>query len=141
MENELIGDMQNMSFKQQKQTFYSAYSKYIIVNAETMLISFFSAGIVELLYAAKPTMPGTQIVGQEVFKFLGQHAAGGLARDYKTRVKTVIKTGVAATIDLTLCTRRIMGFEQFLTHWTPLKDDRSAVAYVVLTLGSMQDAK
>ena len=30
-----------------------------------------------------------------------------------------------------------MGFEKFLTHWTPLKDEGGKVEFVVLTLGGV----
>ncbi|KAK5950926.1 hypothetical protein OHC33_007998 [Knufia fluminis] len=141
MESDLLEDLNNMSFKQQKDAFYTAYSKYIIVNAETLLISFFSAGIVELLYPARATNQHSQIPGQEVFKFLSQHSSGNLSRDYKSRVRAAVKAGQAITLDLSLCTRRMMGFETFMTHWTPLKNDQHVTGFVVLTLGSLQDAR
>jgi len=141
MENDLLEDLNNLSFKQQKEAFYTAYSKYIIVNAETLLISFFSAGIAELLYPARTAAPHTLIPGQEIFKFLSQHSSGNLSRDYKSRVKMAVKAGQPITLDLSLCTRRIMGFELFMTHWTPLKDDKHVTEFIVLTLGSLQDAR
>ena len=30
-----------------------------------------------------------------------------------------------------------MGFERFVTHWTPLKDEGGGVSFVVLTLGAV----
>lgn len=141
MENDLLEDLNSMSFRHQKEAFYTAYSKYIIINAETLLISFYSAGVAELLYPARAGAPHTLIPGQEIFKFLSQHSSGNLSRDYKSRVKTAIKTGQAITIDLSLCTRRKMGFEQFMTHWTPLKNDQHVTEFIVLTLGSLQDTR
>lgn len=140
MENVLVEDLQNMSVRQQKEAFYSAYSKYFIVNAETMLISFHSSGIVDMLHSSKTTKFGP-VAGQDIFKFLGQHTFNGLPRDFKSRVKAGIKNGTAVSLDLSLSTRRIMGSEQFATHWTPLKNDLNQVAFLVLTLGSLQDMR
>lgn len=145
MENELLSNLQNKRFKDQKNAFYTAYSKYIIVNTDTMLISFYSAGILDLLFPARLSgeSAGQQpkIAGYDIFKFLSQYTSSGLARDYKSRVKSAMKSGAAISLDLSLCTRRIMGYEQFLTHWTPLKNDTSTVAFAVLTFGSLSDAR
>lgn len=141
MESDLLEDLQDKTFRAQKDAFYSAYSKYIVVNTDTMLISFHSGGIVELLYPARATNQHAQIVGQDIFKFLAQHSQNNLSREYKSRVKSAVKMGSAISIDLALCTRRIMGYENFLTHWTPLKNDLNQTLFVVLTFGSLQDAK
>lgn len=140
MENDLVEDLEKMSIRQQKEAFYSAYSKYFIVNAETMMVSFHSAGIKEMLFSARYT-PTTPIVGQDIFKFLAQHATSGLPRDYKSRVRSSVKSGAAVSVDLALSTRRTSGSEIFATHWTPLKNDTNQVAFLVLTLGSLQDAR
>lgn len=145
MENELLSEFQNKSFKDQKNAFYTTYSKYIIINTDTMLISFYSAGIIDLLFPARqPNATANQqpkIAGHDIFKFLSQYTSSGLARDYKSRVKGAIKSATAVSLDLSLCTRRIMGYEQFLTHWTPLKNDTSTVGFMVLTFGSLRDAR
>lgn len=143
MENDLLTDLQHKSFKQQKETFYTAYSKYIIINTDTMLISFHSSGVHDLLFPARVTgtIQPSKLAGQDIFKFLSQYTSSGLSRDYKSRVKGAVKSGSAVSLDLSLCTKRIMGYEQFLTHWTPLKNDVNDVAFMVLTLGSVQDAR
>ncbi|KAK5101375.1 hypothetical protein LTS08_004982 [Lithohypha guttulata] len=141
MENGLLEDMQDKPFRLQKDAFYTAYSKFLIVTVESMLISFHTAGVVEMLYPARATHQHHQIVGQDIFKFLDKHTSTGLSRDYKSRVKSAFRNGAALTLDLSLCTRRIMGFEKFLTHWTPLKNDVGTTTFVVLTFGSLQDAR
>lgn len=141
MENDLLEDLADKTYRAQKEAFYSAYSKYILVNTDSMLISFHSGGIVELLYPARAANQHAQIVGQDIFKFLTLHSQNGLNREYKSRVKSAVKMGQAVSLDLTLCTRRIMGFENFLTHWTPLKNDVNQTNFVVLTFGSLQDAR
>ena len=87
-----------------------------------------------MLYPAKPN--SGQIVGVDVFRFLSHHA-NSLSRDFKSRVKGALKVGAAVSLDLSLCTRQYHGFEKFATHWTPLKDEKGSVRFVVLTLGGM----
>jgi hypothetical protein len=87
-----------------------------------------------MLYPAKPN--SGQIVGIDVFRFLNHHA-NSLSRDFKSRVKGALKMGQAVSVDLTLCTRQYHGFEKFVTHWTPLKDEQGKVCFAVLTLGAM----
>ena len=108
-----------------------------------MFISFHSQGVITLLYPSKQTQsqlhahlssPG--VVGTDIFRFLAQHTLNNLPRDYKSRVKTAIKNGMPVSLDLMLCTRRHMGFEKFVTHWTPLKDEEGKTEFMVITLGS-----
>lgn len=140
MENRLLQDLDNIPSKEHKDAFYSAYSKYLIINAESMLISFFSEGMLKLLYPARQVVP-VPVVGTDIFKFLAQHASNGLPRDYKSRVRSSVKAGRAISLEATLSTRRQMGFEKFATHWTPLKNDRGETGFIVLTLGSIQDTR
>lgn len=141
MENDLLEEIGEMPFKRQKDKFYTAYSKFLVVNADTMMIAFYSAGIIDLLYPSKGTNQYANVVGSDVFKFLGQHSQNTLSRDYKSRVRNAVRAGNAVSVDLVLCTRRFMGFENFVTHWTPLKTDEGNTAFIVLTLGSMQDSR
>ena len=124
-----------------------------------MYISFHSGGIADLLYPAQarqvgygvyaaPTPPGANhasIAGQDIFKFLTQHSSSAsLPSGFKSRVKDALKRGQAISVELTLCTRRYMGFERFAVHWTPLKDaggrnGEGEVQWVVVTLGGAQD--
>ncbi len=83
---------------------------------------------------------GSQIVGMDIFRFLATHSPGSkLSSDFKSGVKGALKYGTAVTRDLTLCTRRYMGFEKFLSHWTPLKNEAGEVSWVVVSLGGLQD--
>jgi hypothetical protein len=90
--------------------------------------------MVGMLYPSKPS--NGQIVGVDVFRFLTNHA-NLLSRDFKSRVRSALKVGQAISLDLVLCTRRYHGFEKFVTHWTPMKDEKGHVTFVVLTLGSV----
>jgi hypothetical protein len=101
---------------------------------ETFFISFYSAGMVDMLYPAKPN--SGQIVGIDVFRFLGRHAHS-LSRDFKSRVKGALKVGATVSVELSLRTRQYHGVEKFVAHWTPLKDEKGEARFVVLTLGTM----
>ena len=88
-------------------------------------------------------MPGglshePHIKGQDAFKYLSSHSGSSLPGGYKNRVRNALKMGQAISVDLTLCTRRYMGFEKFLVHWTPLKGEKGEVAWVVVTLGTSE---
>ena len=90
--------------------------------------------MVEMLYPSKPS--SGQIVGVDVFRFLTNHA-NSLGRDFKSRVKSALRVGQAIRLGLVLCTRRSHGFEKFVAHWTPMKNEKCHVTLVVLTLGSV----
>jgi hypothetical protein len=90
--------------------------------------------MIDMLYPAKPN--SGQIVGVDVFRFLSHHA-NSMSRDYKSRVKNALKMGAAVSLNLSLCTRQYHGFEKFITHWTPMKDDKGSVRFVALTLGAV----
>ena len=135
----------------------------MIVNASTMFITFHSSGIVDLLFPAQvqnqyanrynqqyspPAPPGanhSSVAGQDIFKFLAQHSsAASLPSGFKNRVKETLKRGQPVSVDLTMCTRRYMGFEKFAIHWTPLKDaggrnGEGVVQWIVVTLGGAGD--
>lgn len=145
MENDLLDDLNRLPFTQQKEAFYSAYSKYIIVDTDTMLIAFHSTGITDLFsqrsYTVSPyTQTRERVSGQDIFKFLGYHTTSGLPRDYKSRVKQALKSSMAITLDVSLATQRALGVsERFASHWTPLKNEFNAVGFVVVTLCSEFD--
>lgn len=76
-----------------------------------------------------------QVIGIDIFKFFANHTIGSLSRDFKSRAKESLKRGQAISMDLMLCTRRVMGYERFAVHFTPLKDENNEVCWVVITLG------
>ena len=155
METDLISRIEKMNLRKQMDLFYTAYSKvstkyrasgisqhtdapvpqFLVISYDTFFISFYSKGIVEMLFPSKPTT--AEIFGSDIFKFLTHHA-NSVPREYKSRVKNQLKAGQAISLELTLCTRRFMGFERFITHWTPLKNEDGTVHFVILTLGSLQ---
>ncbi|EXJ58314.1 hypothetical protein A1O7_05739 [Cladophialophora yegresii CBS 114405] len=181
MEDGLLNKIEKMNLRKQMDTFYTAYSKYLVINYTTFYISFHSSGIASMLYPAKPNPyqtrnntnsptpnvntlskpqphplspsnsysgpgggarsgPGSsiadQIIGTDIFRFLASHSAGSkLSSDFKARVRAALKHGNAVSLDVTLCTRRYMGFEKFVSHWTPLKGEKGEVGFVVVALG------
>ncbi|EXJ92760.1 hypothetical protein A1O3_01312 [Capronia epimyces CBS 606.96] len=149
MEEDVLRQMDKMNLKKQIDTFYTSYSKFLVINYSTFYITFHSAGIKSLLYPVKSTLtltsshmmapPEPQIVGVDVFRFLSAHSPTKLSGDFKTRVRMALRKGAAISLDLTLCTRRYMGYEKFAVHFTPLKNEVGEVGFVVCTLGSFCD--
>lgn len=88
----------------------------------------------EMLHPANNTIG--LVTGQEIFRFFKQNMVNHQS-DYKARVRSAIRSGSPISMEIRLQTRRsalFRGDEKFVTHWTPLKDDKSAVHYVVLTM-------
>ncbi|KAK5674818.1 hypothetical protein LTS10_012555 [Elasticomyces elasticus] len=141
MENKLVEKLEDMSLKNQMDTFYTAYSNYFLINFSTFLVSFISPGIADLLFPIKAKKAyHAQAIGNDIFKFLGNHASGSLSWEFKNSVKGALKMGQAISLELKLCARPLMAIEKFLLHWTPLKDEMGAVTWIVLTLGNEQRA-
>ena len=59
---------------------------------------------------------------------------------FKATVKGALKAGNSITVDLKLCVKPYMGLQAFVLHWTPLKDGKGEVGWVVLMLGNEQRA-
>ena len=112
-----------------------------MINYSTFLIAFISTGIVDLLFPikAKPEETGFA-VGTDIFKFLSNHGSGSVSWDFRASVKNALKAGNAISLDLKLCAKPYMGFERFALHWTPLKDEKGVVTWVVLTMGNEKRA-
>ncbi|KAJ4389525.1 hypothetical protein N0V93_006995 [Gnomoniopsis smithogilvyi] len=137
MEDGVLNRMEGQDLSSQMKEFYTAYSKYLVVRASNFNIDFYSDGVVEALNPAN--MAGSLIVGSEVFRFFGQNMLTK-QNDYKTRVKNAIRAGLPTTTPLRLQTRRsavFRGDEAFLAHWTPLKDEKANVSWIVVTLAAM----
>ena len=111
--------------------------QYMIVRYDKFTIQHYSMGIVDILGIS--TTNGQDFVGSDIFKFLGQHTAS-LPREYKSKVKEAIRHGQAISASINLFTLRSLarskGDDKFFTHWTPVKDEMGAVAYIVVTLSS-----
>lgn len=136
MEQGVLNRMEGQQLDAQMKEFYTAYSKYIVVQANTFMISYYSEGVVEAL---NPVNNTGLVAGQEVFRFFKQNMISK-ETDYRSRVRTAIRAGSPISVELRLQTRRsakFRGDEVFATHWTPLKDDKAAVHWVVIALASV----
>ncbi|KAL8984751.1 MAG: hypothetical protein Q9205_001358 [Flavoplaca limonia] len=110
--------------------------EYLVISYDSFVIRYYSAGMADVLGITNRT--SQDFVGNNVFKFLGQHTAN-LPREFKSKVKAALRTGsaISASIDLfTLKSLARQGDDKFYTHWTPCKDEKGVVKYVVVTLSS-----
>ncbi|KAL2059614.1 hypothetical protein ABVK25_000907 [Lepraria finkii] len=137
MEQGLLKQIEKMNFRTQMEIFYTAYSKYLVIKHDTFAIQHYSLGIVDILGITNNS--SHDFVGSNIFKFLSQHTAS-LPREYKTKVKDALKHGQAISASINLFTLRSLarsrGDDKFFTHWTPCKDEKGVVIYVVVTLSS-----
>ncbi|KAK6222641.1 hypothetical protein LQW54_000821 [Pestalotiopsis sp. IQ-011] len=136
MEQGVLNRMEGQQLDAQMKEFYTAYSKYIVVQADTFMISYYSEGVVEAL---NPVNNTGLVAGQEAFRFFKQNMISK-ETDYRSRVRNAIRAGSPISVELRLQTRRsakFRGDEVFATHWTPLKDDKAAVHWVVIALASV----
>ncbi|KAI4198936.1 MAG: hypothetical protein LQ346_002665 [Caloplaca aetnensis] len=136
MEQGLLKQIEKMNFRHQMEAFYTAYSKYLVVAYDSFTIHFYSLGIADVLGITNRT--NHDFVGNNVFKFLGQHTAT-LPREFKSKVKEAMRQGQALSASINLFTLRSLarhGDDKFYTHWTPCKDEHGKVKYVVVTLSS-----
>lgn len=111
--------------------------QYLVIKYDKFTIQHYSLGIVDMLGITNKS--GHDFVGADIFKFLGQHTAS-LPREYKTKVKDALRRGQAISASINLFTLRSLarskGDDKFFTHWTPCKDEKGAIAYVIVTLSS-----
>ncbi|KAL8921270.1 MAG: hypothetical protein Q9208_005798 [Pyrenodesmia sp. 3 TL-2023] len=136
MEQGLLKQIEKMNFRHQMEAFYTAYSKYIVVSYDSFIIQFYSLGIADVLGITNRT--NHDFVGNNVFKFLGQHTAT-LPREFKSKIKEAMRHGQAISASINLFTLRSLarhGDDKFYTHWTPCKDEHGKVKYAVITLSS-----
>ncbi|KAL1860291.1 hypothetical protein Daus18300_009346 [Diaporthe australafricana] len=137
MENGVLGRMEGQDLNSQMKEFYTAYSKYLVVRASNFVIEFYSEGIVEMLNPAN--MAGSMVAGSDVFRFFGLNMMAKQS-EYKARVRNAIRVGMPVSTELRLQTRRsaiFRGDEKFVAHWTPLKDEKAAVHWVIVTVAPL----
>ncbi|KAL8717650.1 MAG: hypothetical protein Q9225_005123 [Loekoesia sp. 1 TL-2023] len=136
MEQGLLKQIEKMNFRNQMEAFYTAYSKYIVITYDSFTIQFYSVGIADILGITNRT--NQDFVGNNIFKFLAQHTAS-LPREFKYKVKEALRQGQPISASINLFTLRSLarnGDDKFYTHWTPCKDEKGTVKYVVVTLSS-----
>ncbi|KAL8774650.1 MAG: hypothetical protein Q9203_004043 [Teloschistes exilis] len=136
MEQGLLKQIEKMNFRSQMEAFYTAYSKYLVISYDSFTINFYSLGIADILGITNRS--SADFVGNNVFKFLASHTAT-LPREFKSKVKDALRQGQPISASINLFTLRSLarhGDDKFYTHWTPCKDERGVVKYVVVTLSS-----
>jgi hypothetical protein len=110
----------------------------MVLDAENMHIQFHSAGIAEVL--SVPTLHQTPWIGRDIFKVIGDIAISP-PRNFKADIRKPLSAGHAISATLRLPAPRATVNQPpsettVVTHWTPLKNERAEVCYVVLTLGT-----
>ncbi|KAK7908843.1 hypothetical protein PG985_016146 [Apiospora marii] len=133
MEDQVLGRMEGQDLRDQMKEFRTAYSKYLVVRADTFVIHFYSEGVSEMLH---PGNTAGLVTGQDVFRFFKANMVSK-ETDYRSRVRMATRNGNPISVEIRLQTRRsalYRGDERFVTHWTPLKDENSATEWVVITL-------
>lgn len=111
-------------------------AQYLVVSYSDFTIRFYSLGVADILGITNKN--NQEFVGNDVFKFLSQHTTS-LPREYKSKVKDALKRGQAITASISLFTLKSLarrGDDKFYTHWTPCKDEKGEIGYVVVTLSS-----
>jgi hypothetical protein len=99
-----------------------------------MEIKFFSPSIIDTL--CLDPKENLNLANNYIFKILVQHAPS-MPRDFKSRIKTALKAGRAISAEISLVTKKSVIYrrtERLMTHWTPLKDAKAEVKWVVVTL-------
>ncbi|EFQ30195.1 hypothetical protein CGRA01v4_00421 [Colletotrichum graminicola] len=134
MEGKLLHKLEGRDLNYQMKEFYTAYSKYLVVAYDSFIIRFYSEGVLDMLHPVNNTVG--LVAGQDIFRFLKQNMVNHQS-EYKTRVRTGMRAGAPVSLEVRLQTRRsaqFRGDEKFMTHWTPLKDEKSAVHWIVVTM-------
>ncbi|KAI9832200.1 MAG: hypothetical protein M1826_002204 [Phylliscum demangeonii] len=136
MEAGLVKHIEKMSLGSQMKIFYTAYSKYLVLDCEHLHIRFHSRAVVEILAPMGPLH--TPFIGRDVFRVLSECAIAP-PRNFKSDVKKSVGSGLALSVTLRLAMPRAnandpVGDQTYVTHWTPLKDDQGTVTFIVLTL-------
>lgn len=134
MEQNLINKIERLDFKEQMEMFYTAYSKFLVLSHPSLEVKFYSPTIVDML--CLDPKENLHLANNNIFKILMQHAPS-MPRDFKYRIKSSLKSGRAVSADINLVTKKSVIYrrsERLATHWTPLKDEKAEVKWVVVTL-------
>ncbi|KAI5362645.1 putative PAS domain, RGS domain, PAS domain superfamily, RGS domain superfamily, RGS, subdomain 2 [Septoria linicola] len=113
-------------------SFKSAYSKYFVAEYPSLTIRYSSQGLQNLLDI--PTDKNTPIIGSNALSWLKSHMITKERSNWKSRIEQALKQGDPISLALDLQTRRSVVFrgdERLMVHWTPMKDVKGAVAWVV----------
>ncbi|KAL2060930.1 hypothetical protein VTL71DRAFT_8982 [Oculimacula yallundae] len=157
MESEFINRVGKLSFRNQVEAFYTAYSKYLVMtwNAVTQMLTvqYYSPGVIDMLCLNLPNGGIAHIYNKDIFKVFSEFSTSSsqsVNKVFKQTVRESIKMGQAVSVETGLMTgfeeRKGTGWfggekegmrrveERYITHWTPLKDQEGRVKWVVLTI-------
>ncbi|KAH7312973.1 hypothetical protein BKA65DRAFT_467270 [Rhexocercosporidium sp. MPI-PUGE-AT-0058] len=157
MEREMITRVGKLSFRNQVEAFYTAYSKYLVMtwNATTQILTvqYYSPGVIDLLCLNLPNGGIAHIYNKDIFKVFSEFSISTSSsgnKVFKQTVRDALKVGQAVSVETGLLTgfeeKKGTGWfggekegmkrveERYVTHWTPLKDQEGRVKWVVLTI-------
>ncbi|KAH7384949.1 hypothetical protein BKA64DRAFT_153878 [Cadophora sp. MPI-SDFR-AT-0126] len=157
MEGELINRVGKLTFRNQVEAFYTAYSKYLVMtwNATTQILTvqYYSPGVIDMLCLNLPNGGIAHIYNKDIFKVFSEFSttsSSSANKVFKQTVRDALKMGQAVSVETGLLTgfeekkgtgwfggekegmRRVE--ERYVTHWTPLKDQDGRVKWAVLTI-------
>ncbi|KAH8659240.1 hypothetical protein BGZ60DRAFT_517847 [Tricladium varicosporioides] len=111
MEGELLDRVGKLSFKTQVEAFYTAYSKYLVMDynpmTQTLLIQHYSPGVIDMLCLNLPNGGVAPIYNKDIFKVLAEHAnssSSSTSRTFKTTVMSNLTKGKAVSVETGLLT-------------------------------------
>ncbi|CAG8979037.1 hypothetical protein HYALB_00011607 [Hymenoscyphus albidus] len=161
MEGELVGKLERLNFDTQVEAFYTAYSKYLVMDlnavTQTLTIQHYSPGVIDMLCLNLPNGNVIPIYNKDIFKVLADYTASPTSH-FRDRVKENMRRGGAVSLEIGFLTgyaekkggglasgkswfrgtsRDALGGrteERYVTHWTPLKDVGGRTKRVVLTI-------
>lgn len=115
MEPELLNRLGKLTFKTQVEAFYTAYSKYLVMqyNPQTQYlhIKHYSPGVIDMLGLNLPNGGIAPIFNKDIFKILAEHSSStssSTSRAFKDTVRNAIRNGAAVSVDTGLLT----GYEE-----------------------------
>ncbi|CZT00993.1 related to nonphototropic hypocotyl protein 1 [Rhynchosporium graminicola] len=157
MESEFITRAGKLSFKNQVEAFYTAYSKYLVMSwnmtTQILTVQYYSPGVIDMLCLNLPNGGIAHIYNKDIFKVFSEFSTSSsqsVSKAFKQTIRDSLKMGQAVSVETGLLTgleerkgggwfggekegiRRVE--ERYVTHWTPLKDQEGIVKWVVLTI-------
>jgi hypothetical protein len=125
--------------------FRSTYAHNLVVHYPSdqvsLPIAYASSGLTSTINPAAPASAPN--IGTDVFRFVKDNLLAPTQMPaFRDRVLAALREGRAVSVKVGLKTRRSVmgrGEESFVSHWTPVKDERSQIGYVVVCLSGEFD--
>ena len=106
-----------------------------------LTVSFYSLAIIDMLAITADFEK--ELIDCDIFRVLAGHsqATNPSIKDFKHKIKSFLRLGKAVSSEIGLTVKRSgmirRGLERFNTHWTPCKDEKGEVAWVVVTMATL----